>query len=167
MSDHPQTTDAVVVEKSFDAPITLIWQLWTEPDHFKQWYGPHGFTVSVAEMDVRVGGKRLICMEMQAPDGVMQMWTTGAFTHLEPHTRLAYTESPSDTNGNALSPSAAGMPEGFPAVTEVTVVLQEVGNRTQMTLTHAGLPAGSAGAEGYKQAFAKLAEYAAKLAGDR
>jgi uncharacterized protein YndB with AHSA1/START domain len=63
--------EAVVIERTFDAPIDLIWQLWTQPEHFKTWYGPKGFTVPVATMNLQVGGKRMICMA--SPDGRMRM----------------------------------------------------------------------------------------------
>ena len=53
--------------------------MWTEPEHFRSWYGPDGATIPVAKMDVRVGGTRLVCMEMQTPNGAMQMWFTGEY----------------------------------------------------------------------------------------
>ncbi|MEX0309967.1 MAG: SRPBCC domain-containing protein, partial [Tateyamaria sp.] len=48
----------VRIERDFDAPIDLVWRMWTDADLFKQWYGPRGMTVPVAEMDVAVGGTR-------------------------------------------------------------------------------------------------------------
>ena len=36
------------IERTFDAPAELVWQMWTDPEHFKQWYGPDGVTVPVA-----------------------------------------------------------------------------------------------------------------------
>jgi uncharacterized protein YndB with AHSA1/START domain len=59
-------------------------------------------------MELRVGGKRLICMA--SPDGSMKMWTTGKYTEIVPKTRLVYTESMADEHGNVVSPSAMGMP---------------------------------------------------------
>ena len=156
MSDSTISTDAVVIERTFDAPVDLIWQMWTEPEHFKNWYGPKGFTVPVAEMDVRVGGKHLFCME--SPDGSMKMWSTGEYTEIVPNERLVYTDSMADENGNVVSPSAMGMPEGYPATTEVTVLLEELGGRTKMVMTHAGVPADSGAGGGWNQAFDKLAD---------
>jgi uncharacterized protein YndB with AHSA1/START domain len=153
------TEDAVVIERTFDAPIDLIWQMWTQPEHFKNWYGPKGFTIPVAEMDLRVGGKRLICMEIKKPDGSsMKMWTTGEHTEIAPTRRLVYTESPADENGNVVSPSAMGMPEGYPATTEVTVLLEDLNGRTKMVMTHAGVPASSGADGGWNQAFDKLTD---------
>jgi len=73
MTDGNASQDAVVIERTFDAPADLIWQMWTEPEHFKAWYGPDGATIPVAKMDVRAGGSRLVCMEMDTPGGLMQM----------------------------------------------------------------------------------------------
>jgi len=152
-----QTKDAIVIERVFDAPIDLIWAMWTDPEHFKAWYGPMGFTVPVTEMDLRVGGKRLVCMA--SPDGTMKMWTVGEFTEIAPPSRLVYTESPADENGNPVSPSAMGLPEGYPATTTVTVLLEDIGGRTRMMMTHAGMPAESGAGGGWNQAFDKLADY--------
>ena len=71
MSDDDRGSEqAVVIERDFDAPVELIWQMWTDPEHFKAWYGPTGAAIPVAKMDVRVGGTRLVCMEFASPDGV-------------------------------------------------------------------------------------------------
>ena len=35
MSDSTMTKEAVVIERTFDASIDLIWQMWTQPEHFK------------------------------------------------------------------------------------------------------------------------------------
>ena len=71
---------------------------------------PDGATIPVAKMDVRVGGTRLVCMEMDTPGGPMQMWFTGEYREVVENERLVYTESMSDENGNVLSPSDMGMP---------------------------------------------------------
>ncbi|MDK1119472.1 MAG: SRPBCC domain-containing protein [Anaerolineae bacterium] len=160
MTNNTDSKDALVIERTFNAPADFIWKMWTQPEHFKKWYGPNGFTVTVAELDVRVGGTRLVCMAMQKPDGSsMEMWTTGEHVEVTPIERLVYTESMSDENGNVMSASDMGMPEGSPTTTEVTVLLEDLGGRTKMVLTHAGVPADSPGASGWNQAFDKLADH--------
>ena len=67
MTDDDSSEQAVVIERSFDAPVDLIWKMWTEPEHFKEWYGPTGARIPVAKMDVRVGGSRLVGMAMETP----------------------------------------------------------------------------------------------------
>ena len=155
MSD--QATDAVVIERTFDAPVDMVWKMWTDPEHFASWYGPMGAAIPVANMDVTVGGTRHICMAMQTPNGPMQMWFVGTFTEIVDNERLVYTDAMSDEDGNVLSPAQMGMPEGHPESTQVTVELEAIDGKTKMTMTHAGIPADSPGASGWAMAFDKLA----------
>ena len=153
MTDSMGSQDAVVIERGFDAPVSLIWQMWTDPEHFRAWYGPSGATIPVAKMDVRVGGARLVCMEVQSPDGLMQMWFAGEYREVVENARLVYTESMSDEHGNALS-----------MTTEVRVELEDLGGRTKMVMTHIGIPSDSPGAAGWTMALDKLAAHVQALA---
>ena len=57
----------LLLTRVFDAPRELIWKVWTDPKHLAQWYGPHGFTNPVCEVDLRPGGEwRHV---MRGPDG--------------------------------------------------------------------------------------------------
>ena len=47
----------LVFERTFDAPREQVWQAFTDPEIVPRWWGPHGTTTTVAEMDVRPGGK--------------------------------------------------------------------------------------------------------------
>jgi uncharacterized protein YndB with AHSA1/START domain len=106
-------------------------------------------------------------MEMQSPNGPMQMWFTGEYREIVQHERLVYTESMSDKNGKVLSPSDMGMPEGHPTTTEVRVELEDVGGRTKMVMTHAGIPADSPGAAGWAMALDKLANRVRRITADQ
>lgn len=151
----------VRIERTFDAPIETIWSMWTDPARFAQWYGPRGMSIPVAEMDVTVGGTRKICMEMQTPDRTMSMWFTGVYKEVTEPTRLVYTESMCDENGVLIPAESMGMPPGHPDVTDVIVELTADGARTHMVMVHVGVPEGSAGDGGWRQAFDKLAEHLA------
>ena len=150
---------AIVIERSLDAPAGLVWEMWTQPAHFKNWYGPQGFAVPVAEIDLRVGGRRLVCMEMRSDEEARTMCTAGEHTLIEPASRLRYTEAFSDSDGTLLPPSAMGMPGDEPLITEVTVELESQDGGTLLRLTHAGVPADSPGAAGWEQALDKLEKY--------
>jgi uncharacterized protein YndB with AHSA1/START domain len=52
----------VEIVRVFDAPCALVWQAWTDPKMLAQWFGPRGFSSSVPELDVRVGGSLRIVM---------------------------------------------------------------------------------------------------------
>jgi uncharacterized protein YndB with AHSA1/START domain len=144
--------DAVVIERTFTAPVEVLWSMWTDPSHFREWYGPDGMVIPVAEMDVRPGGTRRICMEMQTPDGTMRMWFTGEYRQVIENVRLVYTESMSDEAGNASE-----SPGGGHAITEVQVELESVEKGTRVRMTHIGIPSDSPGATGWNMAFDKLA----------
>ena len=159
MMDARSSKDAVVIEHRFDAPVELIWQMWTDPDHFRAWYGPEGSSIPTAKMDVRVGGTRLVCMEVQTPKGPMQMWFAGEYLEVVENQRLVYTEFVSDENGVVKSLADMGMPEGHPTTTEVRVEIDAVGAGTRMVLTHTGIPEDSPGAAGWRMAIDKLTNY--------
>jgi uncharacterized protein YndB with AHSA1/START domain len=159
MMDTRSSQNAVVIEQRFDAPVELVWQMWTDPEHFRAWYGPEGATIPTAKMDVRVGGSRLVCMEVQSPNGPMQMWFVGEYLDVVENRRLVYTESMSDENGVVKSPADMGMPEGHPTTTEVRVEIDAAGDGTRMVLTHTGIPEDSPGAAGWKMAIGKLTNY--------
>jgi uncharacterized protein YndB with AHSA1/START domain len=159
MTNSKGAQNAVVIERSFDAPVELIWQMWTDPVHVAAWYGPDGATIPVAKMDVRAGGTRLVCMEVQTPAGAMQMWFTGEYREVVENERLVYTESLSDEDGTVRTPSEMGMSEGHPMTTEVHVDLVDLGGRTKMVMTHVGIPADSPGAAGWAMAIDKLASH--------
>lgn len=165
MSDPSGSPDALVMERIFAAPVPVIWQMWTDPHHFANWYGPMGASIPVAKMDVRVGGTRLVCMEVSTPRGPMQMWFAGEYREVVEHSRLVYTEAGSDAAGNLASPVDLGLPEGHPTITEVRVLFEDLGARTRVTLTHVGIPAGSPGAAGWAMALDKLADQVRALTG--
>lgn len=158
MNENSMAKDAIVIERIVDAPVSLVWQLWTEPKHLKHWYGPQGFAVTIAQWDLQVGAKRLMCMESQNADRPMKIWLTGEFTEIVPNQRLAYTDCPSNENGELVIFEG----ETKPLITLVTIVLEDLGGRTKMRMTHAGLPANEEGASaGWEEALKKFAEYAA------
>jgi uncharacterized protein YndB with AHSA1/START domain len=162
MADRSTYAEAVALERVFDAPIDLVWKMWTDPLSFKAWYGPPGATVPVAELDVRPGGRRRVCMAI----GPTEMWFTGQHLEVTEPTRLVYTETIADERGNPISPESLGMPPKTPGTTEVTVVLDEVNGGTRVTLTHAGVPPESGAARGWTGAFDKLAAQLRAATGD-
>ena len=147
---------SVEIERTFDAPIATIWQMWTEAEHFASWYGPMGATIPTCTMNVEVGGTRHMCMEMETPNGTMQMWFVGEYREISPMTRLVYTESMSNEAGDVLTPADMGMPGDGPSVTEVVVELTEAGDQTHMKMQHIGIPHDSPGGMGWNMALDKL-----------
>ncbi len=68
MSKTNETNNrTLTLKRTFNAPIKLVWEAWTQPEHVALWWGPKGMEIKVVEHDFRVGGKWKYTMEM--PDG--------------------------------------------------------------------------------------------------
>lgn len=144
----------IVVSRSFDAPLELLWQAWTEPEHFMKWYGPKGFTTPECEIDLQVGGRHFWCME--SPNG-MKMYYSGTYKEIVPMERLVFTDGMTDADGNPLPPSAMGMPGDAPMTMDVTVTFAHEDGKTTVTVSHVGFgEGGDQAGMGWNQAFDKL-----------
>ncbi len=55
------------IHRTFNAPLKLVWEAWTQPQHIALWWGPKGMDIEVIEHDFKVGGKWKYVMPM--PDG--------------------------------------------------------------------------------------------------
>jgi uncharacterized protein YndB with AHSA1/START domain len=53
--------------RTFKAPIDLMWEVWTTPEHIVNWWGPNGFTSTIHKMDVQEGGEWKLTLH--GPDG--------------------------------------------------------------------------------------------------
>ena len=85
-----------VMSRVFDAPRDLVWKCFTEPERMKQWWGPKGFKVLAAKMDLRPGGTYLY--GMQAPNG-QTMWGKFVYREVVPQERMVFINSFSDEKG--------------------------------------------------------------------
>lgn len=57
----------LVLERTLDAPIDLVWRAYTDPEHLKQWFAPRPYEISEIEMDLKPGG--IFRIRMVGPDG--------------------------------------------------------------------------------------------------
>ena len=143
----------VVITRTFDMPRAQVWRAWTDPKMLSQWFGPRGFTSSVPQWELRVGGALRIVMH--GPDG-NDYPMKGVFTEVKAPERLVFSNVAIDNDGNHLL-------EG-----ETVVTLTEQGGKTMMVVkSHAiGLvpiaPQMLAGMEaGWTQSIDKLQELVA------
>lgn len=106
----------IVLSREFDAPRELVWRAYTDPAHAPNWFGPNGFSNTVHEMDVRVGGRwRFI---MHGPDGT------------DYSNRIVYQE--------VVQPERLVFLHGEdvdddPGAFHVTLTLEDLGGRTRLT----------------------------------
>ncbi len=130
--------EGLTITRVFDAPRELMWKAWTNPELFKQWWGPSNFTSPSCKIDLRVGGKYLVCM--RSPEGE-DYWTTGVYREIAPPSLLVMTNCFADEKGNVVSPEVHGLSPGIAREMVLTVRLQEIDNkkRTRQILTHSGI----------------------------
>lgn len=77
----------IIMERDFDAPPALVYQVWTDPAHLPHWFGPKGFTITTKAIDVRPGGGWEFTMH--GPDG--KDWPNYMhFVALQPDARIDY-----------------------------------------------------------------------------
>ncbi|HVY50447.1 MAG TPA: SRPBCC domain-containing protein [Devosia sp.] len=118
-ADNPR----LVISRVLDAPRTLVWKMFSDPFHLAQWWGPRGFTNRIEELDFRTGGSwRHV---MIGPDG-REFPTDNVIVEVKEPERIVYRNAPADPKIFGDNPP--------PAFTK-TLVLEEIGRKTRLTLT--------------------------------
>ena len=106
----------IVMTRVFDAPRNLVWDAFTKADLLKRWFGPHGWSLVVCEVDLKVGGGfRFV---LRGPDG-RDMGMRGVYREILPPERSVHMESFDD----------------YPGESQVTGAFVEQGGKTTLTAT--------------------------------
>ncbi len=105
------TTDReLFISRTINAPVDLVWEVWTKPEHIANWWGPNGFTNTITLMDVRQGGEWHLVMH--GPDGT-DYENKSVFKEVVLHKKIVYKHP-------------------FPNFT-ATVEFEEQGDKTHLT----------------------------------
>jgi uncharacterized protein YndB with AHSA1/START domain len=94
----------VTIERSFDAPVDMVWRAWTDPELLAQWWAPKPWKAVTKDMDFREGGRWLYAMT--GPEG-QKAWDLKTFLKIDPKKRFSYRSTFSDENGD-LAPGTTG-----------------------------------------------------------
>lgn len=118
--DVDKVTNQIKVERSFNAPVELVWAAWTEADILDQWWAPKPWKARTKSMDFREGGHWLYAMV--GPENE-QHWAKAEFVTIHPEKYFSSFDGFSDEEGN----SDASLPRNkwensFTAKGEETVV---------------------------------------------
>jgi len=92
-------TQELVLTRVFDAPRELVFKAWTDPKCVREWWGPHGFTNPVCELDARPGGA--IRIHMRGPNGIVYPMT-GVYQEVVEPERLVFISSALDADGHPM-----------------------------------------------------------------
>jgi uncharacterized protein YndB with AHSA1/START domain len=89
----------ITLERTYQATLQEVWDLWTTAEGIESWWGPEGFSVKVRTLDLRPGGQLHYAMTATAPPQVEFMKKAGmpltteaqiTYTEVAPPRRLAY-----------------------------------------------------------------------------
>jgi uncharacterized protein YndB with AHSA1/START domain len=111
------TDTQILIERGFDAPKDLVYEAYTTPEHVKRWWAGQRGEVTLAEIDLRVGGTWRYVM---IADGGFEVAFNGEFREIVPTERIVNTEA------------YEGAPEADPSLN--TITFTEVDGRTTLTM---------------------------------
>ena len=116
------TDEQILITRDFDAPRHLVFEAWTTPELVKRWWNAKRGEMTVAEIDLRVGGKWRYAMVTE--DGY-EVAFHGEYQEIAPNERIVSTET------------YEGVPEGVSeedATTVNTATFTEADGRTTVTI---------------------------------
>lgn len=120
--------DIFVINRSFDAPIDLLYKVWSDPEHFGNWLAPKGFTMKCIRTDVRPGGSLFYSMT----NGTVTMYGRINYIAFAEPTQLVYTQQFVDENEKI---SRHPMAPTWPETMLTTVTFSPEGpDRTRVTV---------------------------------
>ena len=103
----PTSSNEIRLTRVYEAPVSAVWDAWTDPEQVGQWWGPRGFTLTTHSKDLRAGGHWRYTMH--GPDGTDYPNTTKYLEVVE-NSKLVYDH---------------GANESQPALFRVTVIFTE------------------------------------------
>ena len=113
------TDEQILITREFDAPKELVWKAWTTPELVKRWWHANRGEMTVAEIDLRVGGTwRSVSV---TPDG-FEVAFHGEYREVVPNERLVSTEA------------FEGVPDPDANATVNTATFTEADGRTTLTI---------------------------------
>lgn len=143
----------LVVTRVLDAPRSLVFKVWTDPEHLVRWWGPKGFTSAiVGKIDFRPGTSYRI--HMRGPDGD-DHWSQGVYREVVEPERLVFAGYWTDAEGNPKGPESI-----------ITVTFEDLGGKTRLTLRQEvfeSVTAREAHRGGWTSSLERLAEYLAAV----
>jgi uncharacterized protein YndB with AHSA1/START domain len=128
----PKPDTALQITRIFTAAREKVFKAWTDPRELKRWFAPSDdYSVPIAEVDLRVGGKYRL--QMKAPNGDAHT-VSGTFREVTVPERLVYTWAWEETA------SCMGSGSDAQKATLVTVEFHDRGKTTEVVLTHELFP---------------------------
>lgn len=123
-------TERFVINRSFDAPIEQMFEMWTNPAHVSKWMPPTGFDMEFIRSDIKVGGTNFYRMDGK---GGVKMYGRSTYLQIEKPNLIVYTQQFCDENeALARHPMAPTWPATMLTTIEFT---SEGEDQTRVTIT--------------------------------
>lgn len=120
-------------ERIFNAPLSKVWRLWTEPDLLSRWYGP-GIETIIHKFELKPGGEWRNEMSWGDKKDLSKM----TFKEVINEEKIVWHHSSVDSDWNVISNPM--MPD-WPRILLTTVTFEEDGENTKVTLTQVPIDA--------------------------
>jgi uncharacterized protein YndB with AHSA1/START domain len=85
---EPIAEREVVTTRAFDAPAHVLFEAFSTPEHLTRWFGPPGYSLTLCEMDFRVGGR--FRLAMTGSDGTQDRPFRGEYREIVPNRKIVY-----------------------------------------------------------------------------
>ena len=119
-------TQSFTVSRVYPARRELVFKAWSSAEHVKNWFTPPGLSTPHVEVEMRVGGPFVVCMQM--PNG-LQHWTRGTVVQVTLNEHLTIDMRVTDAAGRLM----------FRAYTDVTFSEVVGGTRLDVVQTYSEL----------------------------
>jgi uncharacterized protein YndB with AHSA1/START domain len=130
LAKESSAQEMFVINRSFDCPLDVMFEMWTNPKHVANWLPPTGFTMQFLRAEIRPGGSTWYLMQN---DAGMKMYGRFHYLTIEKPNRLTYTQEFCDEQEN---PSRHPLAPTWPAVMLTTVDLTAEDERcTRVTVS--------------------------------
>jgi uncharacterized protein YndB with AHSA1/START domain len=137
------TDEQILITREFAAPKHLVYKAWTTPELVKRWWNAKRGEVTIAEIDLRVGGKWRWVM---IADGGFEVGFHGEYLELVPDERIVTTEvyeglpdGVSEEEGGTVNTATFVEAEGR---TTLTLLIQAVNKTSRDAIIDSGMEAG-------------------------
>jgi uncharacterized protein YndB with AHSA1/START domain len=150
LGEQLANASAFVIEREFDAPRELMFEVWTRSEHLQQWFGPKGMTIFHCTNDLRPGG--MMHYGMRARDG-SEMWGRWIYREIVPPERLVFVISFSDPEG---AMTRAPFAEEWPMEMLSTVSFTERDGKTTVMVQSAAIHATAAERRTFREGHASM-----------
>lgn len=138
------------ISRLFTAPRQRVWDAWTKPEQLGRWLTPPGATAEVKHFELKPGG--YLHTKLTAPDGSLS-WGKNSYREIDPPSRLVWEQGFSNEAGDFVQ---APFPMPWPRTMLTTILFDDAGSDTRVTLTWEPINASKEELESFAQMLSSM-----------